>query len=226
MISPIWENVMLQLYFSPGACSFVPHAMLEDSGLSFEPVMVKLHKGEQHAEPFRSINPRGQVPVLVQDGVALTQIVALTLHLDQRCPEREFLPRDPMARTQALSMLAWMNNTVHPTFTHVFMPQKFHDDATVQAQIRDHAVVQYGRLLDELQQWVQYASAQGQAWLGGKRWGPLDAYALTLTRWGSMAGHNPEDRPNLWAHVQRVAAEPGVARTIERERLTLNLFKA
>ena len=54
---------MIQLYFSPGACSFVPHAMLEDSGLAFEPVMVKLHKGEQNAEPFRTLNPRGQVPV-------------------------------------------------------------------------------------------------------------------------------------------------------------------
>ena len=74
MISPIWENVMLQLYFSPGACSFVPHAMLEDSGLSFEPVMVKLHKGEQHAEPFRSINPRGQVPVLVQDEIGRAHV--------------------------------------------------------------------------------------------------------------------------------------------------------
>mgnify|MGYP006267361255 CR=1 FL=1 len=217
---------MLQLYFAPGACSFVPHAMLEDSGLSFEPVMLKLHKGEQNAEPFRSINPRGQVPVLVQDGVALNQIVAICLHIDQRCPEREFFPRDPMARSQALSLLAWMNNTVHPTFTHVFMPQKYHDDAGVQASIKQHAVSQYGRLLDELQQHVQTAHAQKQEWLSGKRWGPLDVYALTLTRWGSMAGHDPLSRPTLWAHVQQVAAQAGVARTIERERLPLNMFKA
>ena len=141
---------MMQLYFAPGACSFVPHALLEDSGLTYEPIMVKLHKGEQNAEPFRSINPRGQVPVLVQDGVALTQIVALCLHIDALCPEREFLPRDPMARSKAVSTLAWMNNTVHPTFTHVFMPQKYHPDAGVQEQIRAQAVMQYGLLLDEL----------------------------------------------------------------------------
>jgi len=217
---------MLQLYFSPGACSFVPHAMLEDSGLAFEPVMIKLHKGEQNAEPFRSINPRGQVPVLLQNGVALSQIVAICLHIDRMCPEREFLPNEPMARSQALSLLAWMNNTVHPTFTHVFMPQKYHEDPQVQASIRQHAVVQYGLLLDELQQQVQTAQAQKQEWLCGKRWGPLDAYALTLTRWGSMAGHDPASRPDLWSHVQRVAVQAGVARAIERERLTLNLFKA
>jgi glutathione S-transferase len=218
------EKLMLQLYFAPGACSFVPHAMLEDSGLAFEPVMIKLHKGEQNTEPFRSINPRGQVPVLVQDGVALNQIAAICLHIDQMCPEREFFPRETMARSQALSLLAWMNNTVHPTFTHVFMPQKFHDDEGVQASIRQHAMVQYGRLLDELQGHVQAAHAQQHDWLCGKRWGPLDAYALTLTRWGSMAGHNPVNRPALWDHVQQVAAQAGVARVIERERLTLNMF--
>lgn len=216
---------MMQLYFAPGACSFVPHAMLEDSGLAFEPLMVKLHKGEQNAEPFRTLNPRGQVPVLVQDGVALNQILALCLHIDQLCPAREFLPRDPSARSQALSTLAWMNNTVHPTFTHVFMPQKYHDAPDVQEQIRQHAVKQYALCLDELERLVQEAQGRGDAWLSGRQWGPLDAYALTLTRWGSMAGHNPEHRPVLWAHVQHVAAQPGVARTIERERLTLNLYK-
>ena len=30
----------LKLYFAPGACSFVPHAMLEIAGVAFEPVMV------------------------------------------------------------------------------------------------------------------------------------------------------------------------------------------
>lgn len=215
----------MQLYFAPGACSFVPHAMLEDSGLPFEPVMVKLHKGEQNAEPFLRLNSRGQVPVLVQNGVALNQIVALCLHIDALCPERGFLPREPIARSQALSNLAWMNNTVHPTFTHVFMPQKYHPEASVQEPIRQFAVGQYGRLLDELQQLIQNAQSSGQAWLSGTQWGPLDVYALTLTRWGSIAGHDPVARATLWAHVQKVAEQPGVARTIERERLTLNMFR-
>ena len=36
----------LKLYFAPGACSFVPHALLEEAGAPFEAVLVKLHKGE------------------------------------------------------------------------------------------------------------------------------------------------------------------------------------
>ena len=54
----------LKLFYAPGACSFVPHVLLEMSGSNFEPTMVKLHKGEQYSEDYKLINPRGQVPVL------------------------------------------------------------------------------------------------------------------------------------------------------------------
>ena len=67
----------LKLYFSPGACSFVPHVLLQLSGAAYEPAMVKLHKGEQHGEEYKAINPRGQVPVLVDNGKVITQIVAI-----------------------------------------------------------------------------------------------------------------------------------------------------
>ncbi|MDP2094934.1 MAG: glutathione S-transferase family protein, partial [Hydrogenophaga sp.] len=52
----------LKLFFAPGACSFVPHAMLELAGTTFEPVSVKLHKGEQRSPEYLALNPRGQVP--------------------------------------------------------------------------------------------------------------------------------------------------------------------
>jgi glutathione S-transferase len=78
-------------------------------------------------------------------------------------------------------------------------------------------------LLSELESLVK-ASAPS-AWLSGDQLGPLDAYALTLTRWGSMAGIDPSSYPLLWAHVQRVAADTAIREVIERERLQLNLFK-
>ncbi len=213
----------LKLYFAPGACSFVPHVLLEMSGAEFESCMVKLHKGEQNSADYKAINPRGQVPVLVNSGQAVTQIVAIVLHLDQLFPQAGFLPTEALARAQAISTLAWMNNTVHPTFTHIFMPQKFSDQPDVQAALKPYNVQLFQGMLGELQSLVIAAAAKGQAWLSGAHFGPLDAYALTLTRWGTIAGIKPEVHPELWAFVQKVAAEPAVARVIERERLQLNL---
>ena len=213
----------LKLYFAPGACSFVPHCMLQRAGAEYEPVMVKLHKGEQHEGAYRAINPRGQVPVLVDDDQVITQILAIVLHLDQKFPGAHFLPTSPKARTKAIETLAWMNNTVHPTFTHIFMPQKFSDQADVQANLKAFNTLTYKGLLSELEGFV--SAKPPAAWLSGDQLGPLDAYALTLTRWGSMAGIDPSTNALLWAHVQRVAADTAVGAVIERERLQLNLFK-
>jgi glutathione S-transferase len=215
----------LKLYFSPGACSFVPHVLLQLSGVAYEPAMVKLHKGEQHGEEYKAINPRGQVPVLVDDGKVITQIVAIILYLDQKFPEAQFLPTEPVARAKAIEVLAWMNNTVHPTFTHIFMPHKFSDQADVQAALKAFNTQIYKGLMAELEDLV-IKHASPSAWLSGARLGPLDAYALTLTRWGSLAGIDPEGYPSLWAHVNEVAKDSHVAQVIDRERLQLNLYKA
>ncbi|MCB2018311.1 MAG: glutathione S-transferase family protein [Hydrogenophaga sp.] len=210
-----------KLFFAPGACSFVPHAMLELAGATFEPMMVKLHKGEQHSPEYLALNPRGQVPVLVDDGEVITQIVAILLHLDARFPDAGILPASGMARTRALSVLAWMNNTVHPTFTHVFMPQKFTDDEAAQKAIRTFAANAYRGLLGE----IEAMAVKATPWLAGGSPSALDGYALTLLRWGGYAGIDPTTLPATWALAQRFAALPAVARAIERERLQLNVYQ-
>jgi glutathione S-transferase len=216
----------MKLYFSPGACSFVPHSLLESAGADFEPVMVKLHKGEQNEAPFRAVNPRGQVPVLVDGEQTITQIVAIVQYLDAKFPQQGFLPKDLLARTKVLETLAWMNNTVHPTFTHVFMPYKFAGTPEAQAELKTFNAKVYAGLLGDLEQLAKKAADKGQAFLGGDQFGPLDAYALTLLRWGGFAQIDPTGFTTLWAHVQKVAQLPGVAKAIERERLQLNLYKA
>ena len=215
----------LKLYYASGAGSFVPHTMLELAGATFEPVLVKLHKNEQDSPEYRAINPRGQVPALVDDGQVITQILAQVAYIDGLFPENAFIPREPLARARFVEALAWMNNTVHPAFTHIFLPHKFTDDAAAQQAIQAHARAQYPVLLAELQDRVRAAHAAGDDWLGGVHCGPLDTYALTLLRWGGIAGINPEATPLLWAHVQRTAQVPAVARAIARERLQLNLYR-
>ena len=215
----------MKLYFAPGACSFVPHSLLETAGAEFEPVMVKLHKGEQNEAAFRAVNPRGQVPVLVDGEQTITQIVAIVTWLDAKFPDQQFLPRDPLERAKVLETLAWMNNTVHPTFTHVFMPFKFAESKEAQEELKSFNAKAYAKLLGEIEDMAKKAAAAGKAWLGGDRLGPLDVYAVTLLRWGGFAKIDPTSFPALWAHVQKVAQQPGVAKAIERERLQLNLYK-
>ena len=211
----------LKLFFAPGACSFVPHAMLELAEVAFEPSMVKLHKGEQRSPEYLALNPRGQVPVLVDGEEVITQIVAILLYLDEKMPMAGILPPAGLERARALQGLSWMNNTVHPTFTHVFKPHKFTDDEAAQKAIREFGATRYRELLGE----IEALAAKATPWMVGVRPGALDAYALTLLRWGGYAGINPVDFPATWELVQRFAELPGVARAIEREKLQLNVYK-
>ena len=215
-----------KLYFAPGACSFVPHTLLETLGEPFEPVLVKLHKGEQNTPEYRAVNPHGQVPVLVDGDAVITQIVAIVDYLDRLHPVAGFLPTEPLARARVMEALAWMNNTVHPTFTHVFMPFKYSDKPDVQAEIKAYNAQVYRPMLAEIEAMAQKAAAAGSPFLAGPQYGPVDAYALTLLRWGGFAGIDPTTFPSLWAHVQKVAQLPPVARAIARERLQLNVYQA
>jgi glutathione S-transferase len=214
------------LYFAPGASTFVPHVALElvkaATGEDFEPRLVKLHKGEQKAPEYLAINPNGQVPVLVVDGRPLNQIVAICEYLDRRYPTLGFLPTDPWARAQALSQLAWLNNTVHPTFTHIFRPSDYAESEAAQAELKRFNAAKFRERLERIQEWTKGAAP---FWFGAK---PTfhDAYAFTLLRWGGFSGIDPKSLPSYYAYVtERVMQHPAVAAALARERVQLDTFK-
>jgi glutathione S-transferase len=216
---------MLKLYFAPGACSFVPHFALEAikaaTGEDFEPQMVKLHKGEQRTLEYLAINPNGQVPVLIADGKPLTQIIAICGYLDSRYPQVGLLPADPLARADAMSLFAWMNNTVHPTFTHVFMPEHFADDEAAKKEIQRVGLANFRKYLERIQARVEKAAP----FLFGAKPTVLDAYALTLFRWGGLGGIDPAGYPVYRDWVQRTAQQPALAAALARERVPLDMYK-
>jgi glutathione S-transferase len=217
----------IELYFAPGACSFVPHFGLETikaaSGQDFEPKLIKLHKGEQNAPEYKAMNPNGQVPVLVADGNVLVQIVAICDFLDRSFPQAKLLPSEPWARTQALSTLAWFNNSVHPTFTHFFMPAKFTADTAAQAAIKAQAATDFRGHIERIQTMI---ATSGAPFLGGAQPNLLDAYALTFYRWGGITGIDPATTPALHAYIERLIATKHIAATIERERIPVHTYKA
>jgi len=212
---------MLQLYFAPGACSFVPHVALEAAGAPFEPKLVKLHKGEQQTPEYLALNPNGQVPVLVVDGKPLTQIVAISEYLDRAYPDAGLLPKEAWARSQAMSQLAWMNNSVHPTFTHFFRPEKFAATDAGRADIKQQAVSEFRRCLERIQQWI----SKGNPYWHGERISVHDAYAFVFLRWSGFMGIDPKSLPGYHAYIQRVMQAPPVAAALSRERIALDTYK-
>ena len=217
----------LELYFAPGACSFVPHFGLEAihavTGQAFEPKLIKIHKGEQFTPEYTALNPNGQVPLLVVDDKPLSQIVPICEYLDRSFPQATLLPSESWARAHALSTFSWFNNSVHPTFTHFFMPSKFTPDAAAQVAIKAKATTDFRGHIERIQAMI---AAAGTPFLGGTQPNFLDAYALTLYRWGGIAGIDPATTPALRDYVERLVATPYIAAVVERERIPVHTFKA
>jgi glutathione S-transferase len=204
----------LQLYWSPGACSFVPHVALEAAKAEFEPKLVKLHRGEQRAPEYLALNPNAQVPVLVVDGQPLTQIVAICHFLDHRFPDAGFLPKDPWSRAQALSQLAWMNSTPHTTMTRVFFPERYADSEAARQEVKQRAAQDFRGYLAR----VQAMLPQMRGWFH-------EAYAFTLLRWGGFAGVDPGSLPDYKAHVEKAMQTPPFRAALARERIGLDTYK-
>jgi glutathione S-transferase len=205
---------MLTLYFSPGACSFVPHVALEAARAEFEPKLVKLHRGEHRTPEYLALNPAAQVPVLVVDGKPLTQIVAIGDFLDRRFPQAGLLPQDPWERTQALSRLAWMNSTPHTTMTRFFFPERYAESDGARAEVKQRAAQEFRGYLERIEQS-----------LPERPYVLFDAYAFTLLRWGGFAGIDPQSLPNYLSHVERVMQTAPFQAALARERIKLDTYK-
>ena len=74
--------------------------MLQELGVPFEAVTVDLAKGEGQRPEFLRLNPAGKLPVLVDDGLVLTESVAIDLYLAEKYPQAGLLPTDLRARAE------------------------------------------------------------------------------------------------------------------------------
>ena len=89
-------------------CSTAPsprrvRIFLAEKGLEIPTVQVDLASGEQFGEAFRRINPDCVVPVLeLDDGVCISEVVAICHYLEEVQPEPELLGRTAEERAMTL----------------------------------------------------------------------------------------------------------------------------
>ena len=82
--------------------------LLSFLGLEYESVIVDLMADEQHQSPFLAVNPRGEVPVLVDNEVVLRDSMAILTYLATQYDERrQWLPTDNAGTASVMEWLAF-----------------------------------------------------------------------------------------------------------------------
>lgn len=204
---------MLTLYIGNknySSWSMRPWALMKQAEIAFEERMVRFEALEGDSGFKRTVlkvNPAGRVPVLVADGFAIWDTMAIAEYLAERFPERKLWPADVRARARARSVCAEM----HSGFTAV----RTHCPMNIEARLPEA-----GRIIWRDQPGVRADMARIVAmWSGllAEHGGPMlfgefsiaDAYyAPVCTRIRTYALPVP---PEVAAYIERVCALPGVA---------------
>jgi len=205
---------MYTLFYSPGSCSLVIHALLEELGLPFELKRVDFSAKEHHGEEYRRINPKMKVPALLTPDGVLTECMALVEYLcDKHAPGTLLGAPGSWERARTLEAMATLATEVHPLFNRFFHEDDFSDDATVRAAVK-------ARGAEKLKAWfaAQDALFAGEYW-SGPRLTAADFYMMVIVRWGRWLDPPATRMKNLEPFFTRMTTRPAVARAFASEGL-------
>ncbi len=107
---------MIDLYFAPTPNGWKAAIMLEETGLAYRPILMRLSKGDQFAPAFLDISPNAKMPAIVDhapdaawgdDPVTVFESGAILLYLADRTGQFAPLPGDLRARKELMEWLFW-----------------------------------------------------------------------------------------------------------------------
>ena len=107
---------MLTLYIGNknySSWSMRPWVMLKQAQIPFQEKMVRFDAFEGDSEFKRAVlkvNPAGRVPVLVDEGLAVWDTLAIAEYVAEKFPDQQLWPRDVKARARARSVCAEMHS--------------------------------------------------------------------------------------------------------------------
>jgi glutathione S-transferase len=104
----------MQLYIGNknySSWSLRPWLLMTQSGIQFEEIKLRLSftEGSDFKNTLAKVAPSGRVPVLVDEGFAVWDTLAIAEYLAEKYPSKNLWPVQPLARARARSLCAEMH---------------------------------------------------------------------------------------------------------------------
>ncbi|PYE21633.1 glutathione S-transferase N-terminal domain-containing protein [Paraburkholderia silvatlantica] len=206
----------IQLYSLPTPNGVKVSIMLEESGLPYEPHLVRFDSNDQMSPEFLSLNPNNKIPAILDpngpggEPLALFESGAILIYLADKCGR--FLAREGAARYETIQWVMFQMGGIGPMFGQVGFFHKFAGKDYEDKRPRDRYVAESRRLLAVLDQRLE-----GRKWIMGDEYTIADIATFGWVRnlvgfyeAGDLVGY--ADFKNVARVLEAFVARPAVAR--------------
>ncbi len=199
----------MKLYYVPGACSRVPHIVLNELGIAFESEKVDpKNKIVAEGDYVQKVNAKGQVPALKLDnGEVLTETAVIAQYLADLKPELKLAPAQ--GTFERYRLMEWMNfiaTELHKGVGPLWNPK-------TPDEIKEATKVNLAKRFDYIT-----ARLQGNQYLMGNHYTVADTYFYVVMSWTKNLGLDMSKWPQLLALCERVGQRPAVQATLKKEQ--------
>ncbi len=219
---PALHPERIQLYSLATPNGVKVSIMLEECGLAYEAHRIDIGVGDQHSAAFRSLNPNGKIPAIIDpdgpDGrpLGLFESGAILLYLADK--SGRFISSDPRLRWQTIQWLMFQMAAIGPMFGqvgyfHIYAGKEFADKRPL------------ARYVDESRRLLSVLDAQlgDHPWIVGDDYSIADIATLgwvrnliTYYEARELVGFSDYTRVADW--LARGLARPAVVRGLEVPR--------
>jgi GST-like protein len=206
----------IQLYSLPTPNGVKVSIMLEETGLAYEPHLVRFDTNDQLSPEFLSLNPNNRIPAIIDpDGpggkpLALFESGAILIYLAEK--SGQLMPADAAGRYETIQWLMFQMGGIGPMFGQVGFFHKFAGKDVEDKRPRDRYVAEAKRLLAVLNQRLD-----GRAWIMGDAYSIADIATfpwvnnlIGFYEAGGLVGI--ADFPHVTRVLQAFLARPAVAK--------------
>jgi GSH-dependent disulfide-bond oxidoreductase len=213
---PAQNPDVLQLYSLPTPNGVKVSIMLEETGLPYEPHLVRFDTNDQLSPEFLSLNPNNKIPAIIDPHgpgdkpLPLFESGAILIYLAEKTGK--LLPADAAARYQTIQWVMFQMGGVGPMFGQLGFFHKFAGKEFEDKRPRDRYVAESRRLLGVLDQHLA-----GRDWIMGDEYTIADIATwpwvnnlVNFYEAGDLVGI--EDFANVKRVLKAFVARPAVAR--------------
>lgn len=201
-----------ELYTKAGSCSMAVHAIMNELGLNPKITIMEAGAGPNgmKSPEYLKINPRGNVPCLVEDGKPMIEGGAIITYLCDK--EGKLIPKNGWERGQALQWLMFCNATLHPAYGRTF----WLSSNTPAGEFQTNAIAEARKQIQGLWDFVESCLEKSGPYLCGAEPCAADFLLCTIANWNPAAY---TFGPKCKALFKNISARPSYQKALAAENI-------